>query len=228
LELVCRKINLNSAMTVLELGCGWGSFAKYAAEKYGAKIVAVNISKEQVKLARDLNRGLPVDIRLQDYRDVEGKYDAVISIGILEHVGYKNYRSYMNVVDRCLRDDGIAFIHTIGGNTSTTFANKWTDKYIFPNGMLPSIAQIGSALEGVFVMEDWHNIGPDYDRTLMAWYQNFSHAWPRLRDQYGDRFYRMWRFYLLSSAGAFRARAQQLWQIVMTKPGRKQPDCRVS
>lgn len=228
LDLVCKKINLKPEMTVLELGCGWGSFAKYAAEKYGAKIVAVNISKEQVKLARELCKGLPVEIRQQDYREVEGKYDAVISIGILEHVGFKNYHAYMQVVDRCLKDDGIAFIHTIGSNVSTTCSNRWTNKYIFPNGMLPSIAQIAKAMEGIFVMEDWHNFGPDYDKTLMHWYQNFNIAWPQFREKYGDRFYRMWRFYLLSSAGGFRARSQQLWQIVMTKPGRVQPECRVS
>jgi cyclopropane-fatty-acyl-phospholipid synthase len=227
LELVCQKINLKPGMTVLELGCGWGSFAKYAAEKYSAKVVAVNISKEQVHLSRELCQGLPVEIRLQDYREVDGKYDAVISIGILEHVGYKNYRKYMEVVNRCLKADGIAFIHTIGSNISLTYTNRWTDKYIFPNGMLPSISQIAKAMEGLFVMEDWHNFGPDYDKTLMAWYHNFQHAWPTLKAKYGDRFYRMWRFYLLSSAGSFRSRHQQLWQIVMTKTGRAQPNCRI-
>jgi cyclopropane-fatty-acyl-phospholipid synthase len=228
LELVCRKIGLKPGMSVLELGCGWGSFAKYAAEKYDAKVVGVNLSTEQVRLARELCKGLPVEIRQQDYREVQDTYDAVISIGILEHVGYKNYRTYMEVVNRCLKHDGIAFIHTIGGNTSSTYTNRWIDKYIFPNGMLPSIAQIGTAMEGLLVMEDWHNFGPDYDTTLMAWYDNFERAWPQLKDKYGDRFYRMWRFYLLSCAGAFRARTQQLWQIVMTKTGRKQPNCRIS
>ena len=228
LDLICKKINLKPEMTVLELGCGWGSFAKYASEKYGAKIVALNISKQQVQLGRELCKGLPVELRLQDYREVDGKYDAVISIGILEHVGYKNYRTYMEVVNRCLKDDGLAFIHTIGSNISKTYADRWTDKYIFPNGMLPSISQLAKAMEGLFVIEDWHNFGPDYDKTLMAWYQNFNSAWPELRDKYGDRFYRMWCFYLLSSAGGFRSRSQQLWQIVMTKTGREQPNCRIS
>jgi cyclopropane-fatty-acyl-phospholipid synthase len=228
LELICKKIGLKPGMTVLELGCGWGSFGQYAAEKYGAHIVAVNISKEQVKLARERCQGLPVEIRQQDYRDVQGTYDAVISIGILEHVGYKNYRAYMEVVDRCLKQDGIAFIHTIGNNISRTCANKFTDRYIFPNGMLPSMAQIAKAMERLFVMEDGHNIGPDYDKTLLAWHENFNKAWPALRAAYGERFYRMWRYYLLSSAGSFRARSQQLWQIVLTKPGTEQPRCRLS
>jgi len=227
LDLVCRKIELEKGMTVLELGCGWGSFARYAAEKYGAHVVGLNVSRQQVELGRELCKGLPVELRLQDYREATGQYDRVVSIGIMEHVGYKNYRTYMEVVDRCLKDDGIAFIHTIGGNISTTYVNAWTDKYIFPNGMLPSIAQLAKAMEGLFVMEDWHNFGPDYDKTLMAWYHNFENSWDQLKDKYGERFYRMWRYYLLSSAGGFRSRAQQLWQIVMTKPGREQPNCRI-
>ncbi|MDD5712804.1 MAG: cyclopropane fatty acyl phospholipid synthase [Smithellaceae bacterium] len=228
LDLVCKKIGLSQGMSVLELGCGWGSFAKYAAEKYGARVTGVTVSKEQVELGRELCRGLPVDLRLEDYREVSGKYDRVISIGVMEHVGYKNYRTYMETVDRTLKDDGIAFIHTIGSNKSLTTANAWTERYIFPNGMLPSIAQIGKAMEGLFVMEDWHNFGPDYDKTLMTWHENFVRAWPKLKDDYGERFYRMWRFYLLSCAGAFRSRAIQLWQIVMTRPGTEQPCCRVS
>jgi cyclopropane-fatty-acyl-phospholipid synthase len=228
LDLVCQKIGLKEGMRVLELGCGWGAFAKYAAEKYGAQVLGVTVSKEQVALGMELCKGLPVELRLQDYRDVEGTFDAVISIGVMEHVGYKNYNTYMQVVDRCLKQEGIAFIHTIGGNWSKTSANAWTNKYIFPNGMLPSIAQLGKAMEHRFVMEDWHNIGPNYDHTLMAWHANFEKAWPDLKHNYSERFYRMWRFYLLSSAGGFRSRSQQLWQIVMTRPGTLQPDCRIS
>jgi len=144
----------------------------------------------------------------------------------MEHVGPKNYRTYMETVDRCLKEDGIAFFHTIGRNNSITTSDPWTDKYIFPNGILPSISQLGAAMESIFVMEDWHNFGPDYDKTLMAWHANFEKAWPKLKSKYGDRFYRMWRYYLLSSAGAFRARNNQLWQVVITRQGSAQPDCR--
>lgn len=228
LDLVCKKIAVKPGMTILELGCGWGSFAKYAAEKYGASVVGVTVSKEQVALGMQLCKGLPVELRLQDYREVQGKFDAVISIGVMEHVGYKNYRTYMDVVNRCLKDDGIGFVHTIGGNYSITTGEPWTDKYIFPNGMLPSITQMGAALENLFVMEDWHNLGPHYDPTLMAWHANFEKAWPDLQQKYGETFHRMWRFYLLSSAGAFRSRNQQLWQIVFTHIGTRQPDSRVS
>ena len=228
LELVCKKIGVQPGMHILELGCGWGCFAKYAAEKYNATVLGVTVSKEQVALGMELCKGLPVELRLQDYREVTGTYDAVISIGVMEHVGYKNYATYMQVVDRCLKKDGIAFVHTIGGNSSYTASEPWTDKYIFPNGVLPSIAQLGKAMEGLFVMEDWHNFGPYYDSTLIAWHANFEKAWPELKKKYSERFYRMWRFYLLSSAGAFRARNNQLWQIVFTRQGTPQPNCRCS
>ncbi|MCK5243974.1 MAG: cyclopropane fatty acyl phospholipid synthase [Desulfobacterales bacterium] len=228
LDLVCRKTGLEQGMRVLDLGCGWGAFAKYAAEKYGVTVTGVTVSKQQVELGQKMCRGLPVEIRLDDYRNVDGKYDRVISIGIMEHVGYKNYRTYMKKTESLLEDDGIAFVHTIGGNITKTTSDPFMTEYVFPNGMIPSIAQLGKAMEGLFVMEDWHNFGPDYDKTLMAWYANFQNAWPELKAKYGHRFYRMWRYYLLSCAGAFRARGLQVWQIVMTKQGRKQTDCRMS
>lgn len=228
LDLVCRKIGLEPGMRVLDMGCGWGSFAKYAAENYGAEVTGVTVSREQVELGRQMCAGLPVDIRLEDYRNVNGAYDRVISIGMIEHVGYKNYRTYMETAYNLLKPDGMAFVHTIGNNISTKTGNPWTTKHIFPNSMLPSISYLGAAMEDLFVMEDWHNFGPDYDKTLMAWYENFEKAWPRLKDRYGERFRRMWHFYLLSSAGAFRSRATQLWQIVMSKPGAAQPECRLA
>jgi cyclopropane-fatty-acyl-phospholipid synthase len=227
LDLVCRKIGLQPGMKVLELGCGWGSFAKYAAEKHGAEVLGVTVSKEQVALGMEMCKGLPVELRLQDYREVQGQYDAVISIGIMEHVGYRNYRTYMEVANRTLKPGGIAFVHTIGSNRDVYSADGFSDTYIFPNGMLPSISQLSKAMEDLLVVEDLHNIGPNYDPTLMAWEANFEKAWPSLKSKYGERFYRMWRFYLLSSAGAFRSRAQQLWQMVLTRPGTPQPDCRM-
>ena len=226
LDLVCRKANLQPGMKVLDLGCGWGCFAKYAAEKYGVEATGLTVSRAQVELGRQLCQGLPVELKLEDYREATGSYDAVVSIGIMEHVGNKNYRTYMEVANRCLKEDGVAVVHTIGGNKEGKDLNAWYDKYIFPNGVVPSLSQLTRAAEGLFVIEDVHNIGPHYDRTLMAWYENFEHAWPKLKAVYGDRFYRMWRFYLLTSAGSFRARSQQVFQIVMTKVGRPQPVCR--
>lgn len=227
LDMICKKLGLQPGMKVLDIGCGWGGFAKYAAEKYGVEVLGVTISKKQAELAKEICKDLPVEIRLQDYRDVEGKFDAVVSIGFIEHVGYKNYRTYMQIVDRCLTDEGISLIHTIGFNISQTYTNSWTNKYIFPNGVVPSIVQISKAAEGLFTIEDLHNFGPDYDKTLMAWYSNFEKAWSELKTEYNERFYRMWRFFLLSSAGGFRSRFNQLWQFVMTKTGRTQPFCRI-
>ncbi|HNR12527.1 MAG TPA: cyclopropane fatty acyl phospholipid synthase [Thermodesulfobacteriota bacterium] len=228
MDLVCRKIGLQPGMSVLELGCGFGSFARFAAEHYGVSVTGYTISQQQAEWGTGANKGLPVIINLDDYRKAQGAYDRVVSIGIMEHVGYKNYSTYMDLVARTLKPEGIAFIHTIGGNFSMTNTDPWTSKYIFPNGMLPSIAQLGKAMEKIFVMEDWHNFGPHYDKTLMAWHENFERAWPELARAYGERFYRMWRFYLLACAGGFRSRRLQLWQIVMTKLGREQPLCRLS
>ncbi len=228
LELICRKLALTPGMTVLELGCGFGGFARYAAEKYQASVTGFTVSNKQAQFGREYCKGLPVDIRLDDYRNSKGTYDRVVSIGLMEHVGIKNYRTYMELTHKRLKKDGIAFVHTIGGNVTTKICNPWTAKYIFPNSVLPSISALGTAMEGLFVMEDWHNFGEDYDKTLMAWYKNFKAAWPRLKDRYGDRFYRMWEYYLLSSAGGFRARSMQLWQIVLTRPGLPKPDCRIS
>ncbi len=224
LDLVCRKLQLEPGMTVLDLGCGWGSFAKFAAQRYGVKVTGYTVSKEQVALGKELCQGLPIELHLADYRTAQGQFDRVLSIGIMEHVGYKNYRTYMEVTDRCLKPEGLAFIHTIGHNDSTTKVNDWTDKYIFPNGMIPSIAQLGKAMENIFIMEDWHNFGPDYDKTLMAWHANFEAAWPDLKEKYGERFRRMWNYYLLSSAAGFRARQTQLWQIVLNRLGRPIPE----
>ncbi|SDT84961.1 cyclopropane fatty acyl phospholipid synthase [Desulfobacula phenolica] len=228
LELVCRKIGLKPGMKVLELGCGFGGFARYAAQKYDAHVTGFTVSREQAAFSKKQCRGLPVDIRLDDYRNASGLYDRVVSIGMMEHVGYKNYRAYMELTNRLLKDEGIAFVHTIGSNVSRKICNPWTVKYIFPNSSLPSIAFLGKAMEGLFVVEDWHNFGEDYDKTLMAWHENFKKAWPGLKEKYDERFYRMWTYYLLSCAGGFRSRSMQLWQIVMTKPGRTRPDCRIN
>ncbi len=221
LDLICRKIHLQPGQTVLDIGCGWGGFAKFAAEKYGAHVTGITISKEQVPLAQEFCKGLPVEIRLQDYRSVEGQFDHIISIGMFEHVGYKNYRTYMKTVERCLKPDGLFLLHTIGQRQPSRRPEPWINTYIFPNGILPSTTLITKAAEPSFVLEDWHNFGPYYDKTLMAWYANFTEQWPELSKHYDERFRRMWTFYLLSCAGAFRARSIQLWQIVYSKNGVK-------
>lgn len=219
LDLICRKLGLRAGDRILDIGCGWGSFAKYAAQKYGVQVDGVTVSKEQADLGRKLCAGLPINFLLQDYRKITGKYDHIVSVGMIEHVGHKNYRTYMKVAAEHLKDDGLFLLHTIGGNASTTSTDPWIAKYIFTNSMLPSIKQLAQAMENIFVMEDWHNFSADYDKTLMAWFANFDRNWPSLREKYGDRFYRMWKYYLLSCAGSFRSRKNQLWQIVLSKQG---------
>jgi len=223
LDLVCRKVGLQRGMRVLDLGCGWAGFASFAAERYGVTVTGFTVSKEQVKWAKDHYAHLPIDIRLDDYRNATGTYDAVVSIGLMEHVGAKNYRHYMEHAERLLAPGGAAFIHTIGGNRARAHLDPWFDKYIFPNANLPTLAQLVTAMEQIFIPEDVHNIGEDYDLTLMAWWRNFDASWPTLRAKYGDAFYRRWKYYLLVSAGSFRARAQQLFQLVMTRTGTPAP-----
>jgi cyclopropane-fatty-acyl-phospholipid synthase len=223
LDLVCRKIGLQPGMRVLDLGCGWAGFAAFAAERYGVTVTGYTVSQEQVRWAKDHYPKLPIDIRLDDYRNATGTFDAVVSIGLMEHVGWKNYRGYMQLVDRLLAPGGVAFVHTIGGNVPRSHIEPWFDKYIFPNAVLPTLARLATAMEGIFIPEDVHNIGEHYDRTLMAWWRNFDAAWPTLRARYGETFYRRWKYYLLSCAGAFRARSQQLYQLVMTRPGTTAP-----
>ncbi len=221
LDLVCRKIGLSNGDRILDIGCGFGSFARFAAERYGCWVTGINLSAEQIRVARELASHLPVQIVQCDYRDTDQylgdrPFDKIVSIGMFEHVGYKNFRAYFEVAHRCLSDGGLFLLHTIGSNVSQYYNDPWYDKYIFPNGMLPSIRQIGGAIEGLFVMEDWHNFGVDYALTHQAWYERFDATWQGSKS---DPFYRMWKYFLLSSVGGFKARHKQLWQIVLSKGG---------
>lgn len=220
LDLVGRKLELEPGMSVLELGGGFGMLARHLAEEFGCRVVSYNICGEQVAYGRKACAGLPVRIEQKDYRDAAaetGMFDRVVSVGLCEHVGYRNYRGLARLAWERLKEGGLWLLHTIGGNESMRATDPWIDRYIFPGGMIPSIAQLGAALEPDWVVEDWHNFGPDYDRTLMAWHERFEAAWPRMGARYGERFARMWRYYLLSSAAAFRERRLQLWQFVASK-----------
>ncbi|NHQ60330.1 cyclopropane fatty acyl phospholipid synthase [Chlorobium sp. BLA1] len=219
LHLVCEKLMLKPGMKVLDIGCGWGGAARFAAENYGVTVTGITISSEQAKLARELCRGVPVEIKLSDYRDISGSYDRIYSIGMFEHVGHKNYRNYFQIVRNHLAHDGLFLLHTIGSNRSGTNTDPWTSKYIFPNSMLPSASHLTAAAEGALIVEDWHSFGHDYYRTLKAWHSNIEDNWAALSLGYDERFHRMWRYYLLSAAGSFRARHVQLWQLLYSKNG---------
>lgn len=220
LDLICRKLELRCGERLLDIGCGWGGLARHAARHYGVEVTGITISKEQQWFAQERCSGLPVHIKLMDYRNLHDQYDKIVSVGMFEHVGPKNYVAYFDTVNRLMEDQGLFLLHSIGVDTSSPTMDPWINKYIFPNGKLPSAKELSSAIEGRFLIEDWHNFGPDYDRTLMAWWNNFDIAWPQLETRYGLRFYRMWKYYLMSCAGFFRARQGQLWQLVLSKRGR--------
>ncbi len=220
LELICRKLDLQPGEQLLEIGCGWGGLARYAAENYGVEVTGITVSREQHRYAQSHCRGLPVHIELMDYRKLEGRFDKAVSVGMFEHVGPKNYALYFKTISRLLPDDGLFLLHTIGDYRTTPSTDPWVEKYIFPNGKLPSAKQLTSAIEDTFVIEDWHNFGQDYDRTLMAWWKNFDTAWPSLAKRYDRRFYRMWKYYLMCCAGLFRSRQGLLWQLVLNKRAR--------
>ncbi|WP_432767186.1 cyclopropane fatty acyl phospholipid synthase [Pseudomonas fluorescens] len=220
LDLVCRKLDLQPGMRMLDIGCGWGGLMQFAATHYGVHCTGVTISTEQALAARERCAGLPVDVLLSDYRNVDGTFDRIVSLGMFEHVGRKNHNIYMQLAERCLAYDGLFLLHTIGRNEIGHGTDPWIDRYIFPNGEIPTIADIGRACENRFVIEDLHSFGADYDRTLMAWHSNFDAHWAQFADELGARFCRMWKYYLLSCAGAFRAREMQLWQWILSKPGR--------
>lgn len=220
LDLICRKLQLQPGETLLDIGCGWGGLAQFAAQRYGAKVVGVTVSKEQLALANERCRGLPVELKLQDYRCLEGSFDKIVSVGMFEHVGPKNYQIYFDTARRLLKPDGLFLLHTIGSHVTTASTDPWIERYVFPNGKLPSAVEIARTVEGRFLIEDWHNFGPDYDRTLMAWAENFERAWAELAPRYGERFRRMWIYYLKCCAGFFRSKQGQLWQVVLSPRSR--------
>lgn len=220
LDMICRKLELKPGEKLLDIGCGWGGLARHAAEYYGAEVVGITVSKEQQKLAQQRCEGLPVDIQLIDYRDLQGKFDKIVSVGMFEHVGPKNYPVYFDTVIRLLKNHGLFLLHTIGIHKTTYKVDAWIDKYIFRNGRLPSAEQMTNVLNDKMIIEDWHNFGQDYHLTLLAWWENFDKAWPELEHNYDKRFYRMWKYYLLCCAGFFQSRQGQLWQLVLSKRAR--------
>jgi cyclopropane-fatty-acyl-phospholipid synthase len=226
LHLVFDKLDLKPGMTLLDIGCGWGGTARFAAEQYGASVVGITISKEQAQIAKTLCKHCDVDIRLMDYRSVVGVFDRIVSIGMIEHVGHKNYRTFFDVASRCLKPDGRLLLQSIGSNIPSTCTDPWVEKYIFPNSMLPAASQLARSWEGRFILEDWHSFGHDYACTLKAWDQKLTGNRAGLEAHYDETFFRMWRYYLLSCSGAFRARAIQLWQILLS-PGGIKGKCRI-
>ena len=218
-HLIAKKLMLKPGMSVLDIGCGFGSMMAFLAKEYDVKVLGITVSKEQEYYINRNYKAPSVKVKVMDYRSIRGKFDRIYSLGMFEHVGYKNYKTYMKVCSKALKSDGLMLLHTIGDSVSNYNTNPWIEKYIFPNSMIPSLSQISKSAEGVFVIEDVQNFGYDYYKTLLAWYKNFNHNWQFLKAKYDDTFYRMWSYYLLSCAGAFRGRYLQLFQVVMSPNG---------
>ena len=223
-ELICKKLQLGPGQRVLDIGCGFGTLAKYAAEKYQCSVTGITLARQQLDYAQRLCAGTSCEFLLYDYRDPRlhqlPKFDKIVSVGMFEHVGLKNYRSYMKIVASLLKEDGLFLLHTIGNNITKRIGDQFLTTYFYPNGMLPSPAAIADAAEGVFVIEDWHNFGADYDKTLMSWLANFQRYAASPGFPYDQHFIRKWNYYLQLLAGSFRARTKtQLWQIVLSHKG---------
>ncbi|MCB0334814.1 MAG: cyclopropane fatty acyl phospholipid synthase [Bdellovibrionales bacterium] len=226
LELLCRKLHLKPGQRILDIGCGWGNFAEYAARNYEVEVVGVTVSREQAHFARERCQDLPVTIQLQDYRDCSGTYDAIVSIEMIEAVGKRNLKTFYQVVQNHLKPQGLFGLQVISSETLSRHSHKrldqflmWILKNIFPNGYLPQLHELVAPCKTGLVLEDWHSFGVDYDKTLMAWHSNFENGWSSLKETYGEEFHRKWNFYLLSCAALFRARLVQLYQIVYSKGG---------
>jgi cyclopropane-fatty-acyl-phospholipid synthase len=227
IDLLCRKLSLAPGMRVLDIGCGWGNFAHYAAKRYGVSVVGLTVSKEQLAVARQRCVGLDVEILLEDYRNYYGKFDRVVSIEMIEAVGRRNMRGFFSMVSRCLKDKGGLFaLQVISADTlSRTSAVPldhfilWLQKHIFPNGYIPNARHLTAPLQEGLVIEDLHNISYDYALTLNAWCRNFETSWEQLRERYGEAFRRKWLFYLNGCEALFRERMVQLYQIIYSKGG---------
>ena len=219
LDLICRKLQITAHDHVLDIGCGWGGFARYAAEHYGCRVTGISNSTNQLAYARSFCTGLPVEFIETDYRSFTGSYDKVLICGMIEHVGHKNYGRLMQIVHRCLAPEGLFLLHTIGGNRPEATGDPWLLKYFFPNSMLPSLRQLMQAAEGRFVLEDLQNFSTHYAPTFRAGAPNSDRHWPNIENRHDRRFYRTWHYYFRHMAGTFRARLNQLWQLVFSKNG---------
>ncbi|XP_021964854.2 cyclopropane-fatty-acyl-phospholipid synthase [Folsomia candida] len=224
MDFVAAKLGIKQGMTVLDIGCGFGGMARHLAINYGATVTAVTISKEQATFAQQACRGLPVTVKVMDYRDVSGTYDRVVSLGDLEHIGPANYGTFFKTVSRCLKEDGLCLIHCMGNyHDVMPHQEPFSAKYVFPGACLPYYTEVMGSLQNLFLIEDWHNFGNDYNLTSVAWRDNFIRNWPKLQQldkiKYDDRFYRMWTFYLGVAIALYKARKIQLWQIVLSKHG---------
>lgn len=226
IDLLCRKLELQPGMRVLDIGCGWGNFAEHAASRYGVSVVGLTVSKEQAAFARSRCHNLDVDIVLEDYQKYTGSFDRIVSIEMIEAVGRKNMQSFFQMVQRCLKPSGLFGLQAISADTFSRSSEPvldhyilWLQKRIFPNGYLPTMSHLCAPERSGLVIEDIHNFSADYAKTLRVWADRFESGWPKLSEKYGESFRRMWLFYLHGCQALFRARKVQLYQIVYSQGG---------
>lgn len=217
LEKVCRLLDLRPGDRVLDVGGGWGEFARYAATQHGCEVTSINIADEQIKFAREYCKDASVEIRRCDYRDVTGRFDKIVVMAMLTHVGYKNYRGFMEVMDRCLEPGGLMLVESVGGHKSRKDCEPWINRYIFPGGVVPSLEQFDRAVAGLFARKALDEFGSSYVHTLRAWHRNFVQAWPAHRSRYDDRMRLMFEYFFLTVAGAFRAGYLLHWHLLFQK-----------
>lgn len=220
LKMICEKLQLAPGMRVLDIGCGWGGTAEYIARHYDVYVEGITNSTEEQKVAQSRCQGLDITIMLEDYQDLsDDKFDRVIALGTLEYIELKNYSDFFKAVARSLKPDGLFLLHSTGSTQLVNHVGPWLNKYIFPNGCLPSGQQLVQSIEPYFVIEDWDNLGTDYDKTLMSWSEKINESWPVLSMNHSPKFKRMLDYYLCSGAGFFRAGRIQLRQILFCMGG---------
>lgn len=222
LERICRKLQMQPGQRLLDVGCGWGSLAAHAAEHHGVRVTAITVSAAQYLWVREHYGHLPIQVELCDYRSLpgllRGRFERIASVGMFEHVGQRNHPCFFRCMQQLMEADGLLLLHTIGHAGPRGGTDPWIDAYVFPGGRLPSATEVCRASAPHLRLEDWENFGGDYVRTLLAWWQNFQARWPELQGHLGEKFYRFWRYYLLSCAGYFRSGQGQVWQLVMSRP----------
>lgn len=219
---IAGKLRIEPGMRVLDIGCGWGGLALTLARDYGARVLGVTLSEEQHEVANERARaaglGNRAQFRLMDYREVEGTFDRVVSVGMFEHVGAPHYREYFRTVREKLTEDGIALIHTIGRSTPPGANSPWIEKYIFPGGYIPALSEIMTAVEKEdFISQDIEVWRLHYAQTLRHWHDRFVANEERVREIYDDRFCRMWRYYLVACEQTFRCNRQVVFQLQLAR-----------
>ncbi len=220
---VCRKLRLRAGETVVEAGCGWGALALHMARRYGVAVRAYNISHEQIAYARQRAREEGLDTRVeffeQDYREITGRFDVFVSVGMLEHVGPAHYRTLGRLMDRCLTEHGRGLIHSIGTDRPGRL-NPWIERHIFPGAHPPSLGEMAGVFEsGGFSVLDVENLRLHYAKTLEHWLARYEAVFDRVAEMYDLAFARAWRLYLAGSTAAFRTGELQLFQVLFARSG---------